>query len=203
MATEFNHSQENDCTPLMVEMELLAALLEAENTYPWNLDADTCEAYIAQHETEMWSESELSGRATTFYAQLDQIWSHVTRFEQTPVWKQQFADFFPPMWIDAIARQAKSILPQKSLADRLVACVQELLPNWTQEDLFVLARPFAYTMRGTQTQSVEVILNNIDDRDWASLSEIEQARATFALAAFALHQVDHPQNDAQIIDPEA
>lgn len=195
MAKEFNHSQENDYTPLMAERELLAALLESEDTsYPWNLaESDACEAYFAQIEEvdQIWSEAELKSRSQSFYAQLNQLWSNVTSANQ-PDWQlSQFADYLPPAWLTAIAHKAKQISSHKLLADQLVECVQQLLPNWAEEDLFVLARPFAYAMRGTQTQIEEVVLNNIHDRDWTSLSEIEQARVSLAIAYLAL-QADAP-----------
>ena len=75
------------------------------------------------------------------------------------------------------------------MAVQLVQCVQELLPSWAEDDLLVLARPFAYTMRGKDTDTIDSVLGNICSQEWKALSEIEQARAGLAIAHYALTQL--------------
>jgi hypothetical protein len=67
--------------------------------------------------------------------------------------------------------------------------VQDCLPSWGEEDLQVLARPFAYAMRGSETEMLEVALRSVRCAEWADLSSIEQARLSLALARYALDQM--------------
>ena len=80
------------------------------------------------------------------------------------------------------------------MADRLVECVQSLLPDWAEDDLLVLARPFAYAMRGSQAADVESVLGEIRHEDWTALSKIEQARVSIAIAHYALEQLQARTN---------
>ena len=133
--------------------------------------------------------------------------------------QQRFAARVPQDWLDAIAYQAHQAFltqgfagaasgtadkgvgatdpnrldflkqSQKSMAQQLVQCVQELVPNWAEEDLIVLARPFAYAMRGTETEAVDSVLEKVQHQDWTALTEIEQARTGLAIARYALSQL--------------
>ena len=106
--------------------------------------------------------------------------------------QQRFATYIPQSWLAAIARQAYDVLSgQKSIADQLVQCVQELLPNWAEDDLLVLARPFAYNMRGADTAVLDSALSNVHSQEWIALSEIEQVRASLAIARYALAQLQN------------
>jgi hypothetical protein len=77
------------------------------------------------------------------------------------------------------------------MAEQLMQCVQELLPNWAEDDLLVLARPFAYSMRSTDAAVIESMLSNLGCQDWTALAEIEQARASLAIAQYALTQLQN------------
>jgi len=55
-----------------------------------------------------------------------------------------------------------------------VQCVQILPPNWAEEDLLVLARPFSL-YHGNQMSDIEFVLGALRLEDWTALSEIEQA----------------------------
>ena len=63
--------------------------------------------------------------------------------------------------------------------------MQDLLPNWATEDLLVIARPYAYAMRG------DTGVNNIDNivrpLAWTELSELERAKLTIAIAQAAIN----------------
>ena len=108
---------------------------------------------------------------------------------------QQRAASIPQDWLQAIAHKAYHVLAdQKSITDKLVQCVKDLLPNWAEDDLQVLARPFAYAMRGVDTKpntpEIESVLGSTNSQEWAALSEIEQARASLAIARYALAELE-------------
>lgn len=202
MANTLNSSEDYNYTQSSAQVDLLEALLSPSDAcYPWNTTAPESEAYFTDQEQDFlledWSEEEMATRAETFFNQLEQIWSATTssadnsdvassNFIQACL-QQQFATCIPQGWLDQIAHHAHRVFfTQKSLTDKLVQCVAELLPNWEEEDLLVLARPFAYAMRGIQTEAIEFVQGNVCTRDWTALSEIEQARTSLAIAQYAL-----------------
>lgn len=208
MAEEFSGSEQmNLGRPSEFEMELLAALLEPDDAlYPWDTTDPESEAYFIEREREWrdsgWLEEDMSS-SQTFFSTLDALWSTVapsqdsnnvsgiTNESAIRASLQQFAVRVPQDWIEAIAHRAQQAFSsQKALAQQLVDCVQELVPNWTEEDLLTLARPFAYAMRGTDTEAVDIVLEEVQQRtSWTELTEIEQARTSLALARYALSQI--------------
>ena len=63
------------------------------------------------------------------------------------------------------------------------------MPGWDLEDLEVMARPLAYSMRGDKNDELENILATIEPVDWYNLSEVEQARLSLAIALYAISLV--------------
>jgi hypothetical protein len=94
--------------------------------------------------------------------------------------------------LGAIATQAHQVLStSQSLADQLVQCVQNILPDLAEEDLYVLARPLAYTMRNGESHcAVDSTLEKIRTVAWEELSEVEQARLSLAVARCALLEIE-------------
>jgi hypothetical protein len=150
--------------------------------YPWNPADAESESFFNSLEQkfslDVLSEIEISDRADAFFSHLDSLFA-------APTLETSLAHKFatvPQSILNAIARQAQKLATSSaSLADQLVLCVQEALPQWAEEDLQVLARPLAYSMRGEE-QSVK-------STDWAKLSETEQARLTLAIARYALKEI--------------
>lgn len=209
MANEFNRSEINSDRRSLTELELLEALLAPDETsYPWNPSDPESEAYFEEQEQQLlledWWEEEIAERSSKFFSQIEQIWGDTVPAQPTEVTQvnhlqanlQRFAAYIPQGWLQAIALKAHQVLKnKKSVADQLVQCVQELLPNWAEDDLLVLARPFAYTMRGVDpiqnTEVVESVLGNACRQEWKTLSDIEQARASLAIARYALAQLQN------------
>ena len=107
---------------------------------------------------------------------------------------QRFAAQVPQQMLDAIVQRAQQVLSSNlTLADQLVHAVQDCLPSWEEEDLQVLARPFAYAMRGSETEMLEVALRSVRCAEWTELSGIEQARLSLAIARYAIDQL--PQQE--------
>lgn len=181
------------------QLELLEALLLTDVTYPWNPASPESETYLAALEQEFvledWPADEVEARSQGLYTQLEQLWPVANTGSESmqPLsalgneLQQQFAAYLPASWLDSIANQAQHLLSSNlSVAEKLVHCVQQLLPHWAEEDLQVLARPIAYAMRGSEVAGVESTLTGTPPVPWTELSEIEQARITLAVARYAL-----------------
>ncbi len=190
----FEHSQ------FQVELDdLLDAVLSNDTPYPWDITDPAAASYIEKLEQEFsldnWLDEEVAQRSQDFFARLDGIWT------QTAL-SQRFAAWAPQSVLNAIVQQAQKVVASNlSLADQLIQCVQESLPNWNVDDLQVLARPLAYAMRGVETETAEVVestLQAVRPLSWEELSELEQARLSLAIARCALaqlHQADSTQAD--------
>ncbi|NJO75592.1 MAG: hypothetical protein HC833_18590 [Leptolyngbyaceae cyanobacterium RM1_406_9] len=184
------------------ERELLQLILQSEASYPWNPADPGAEAYFAELEQEVaagWSSVELAAQGQTLSSQLEQLWATVlpTATIQATAAQSLSADLFgqfaaqvPKSLLDKIVGRANQIIATNlSLADQLVQCVQELLPEWGEDDLQVLARPFAYAMRGAETEMLEAALRSVRCAAWTELSGIEQARLSLAIARYAIAQL--------------
>ncbi|MBE9129210.1 MULTISPECIES: hypothetical protein [unclassified Coleofasciculus] len=172
--------------------ELLEALLQAdEDCYPWNPADPDSEAYFATLEREFLLEpcqddGEIASKSQRLFDQLHQCWtSLVSSATETfkPSFPEQFAHV-PQIWLEAITNQAQQVFRTNlSLAEQLVLCVKPLLPNWAEDDLLTLARPWAYAMRSNlEPVSIRAV-------EWTELSPMEQARLSLALAHSALVQL--------------
>ncbi|MBE9212748.1 hypothetical protein IQ247_08590 [Plectonema cf. radiosum LEGE 06105] len=195
-----------------IEVDLLATLLEPEdNTYPWNLYEENTQAYFNQLEEQFPMQAlldeELDTRCEAFHNQLDALWSKVEtsahyncNTNQAVAVKLQknlqkeFCNSMPKDWINLIAQKAAEIFNAKqSITEQLIECVQAVLPSLEVDDIMVLARPLAYATRSGSHTKVESTLANYnqeDNREWAALSEIEQAKVGLAIAYHALNQLN-------------
>lgn len=196
MTDSINNYQNSSYTKSSLELEMLAALLAEDSIYPWDGSNAETEAYFIAAEQEFgasWQAEETSARSHSFLSQLDRLWQAATPANaitslQAKL-RAQFADRLPQNWLDAIAQQARqAIATQETLAGQLVECVQQLLPNFGAEDLQVLARPYAYAMRSSSNEMPKM-LGNITPEKWATLSEVQQAKVTLAIARYALEQL--------------
>jgi hypothetical protein len=185
-----------DNSEIQAEWDLLNDLFPSDLLpYPWNPYTVEAEAYFMEQDAgnsimAVFTEAELGERSQRLMNQINQFWS--ATHLQTSLLKC-FAEKIPDELLNRLAqvvtRMTEQVSSQSlSLADQLVRCVQELLPEWPEEDLQVLARPFAYAMRGAEP---EVRSNSTipEATSWSELSEIEQARTCFMIARYALLEV--------------
>ena len=177
--------------------DLLEVLLGAKTSYPWNPADPEVETYLDNLEQEFslddWQPDEVKARSQAFFAQVDQLWLQATM-------AQQFATRMPESLLNRIVQQAQKVLESNlSLAEQLVQCVQEVLPNWNADDLHVFARPLAYAMRDFEAESnqaVDATLKSVRSVEWTELSEVEQARLSLSIARYALAQLHHVNVDS-------
>jgi len=192
------------------ELELLQIILQGSTScYPCNPAEPEAEAYFAALEQEMfqagWTEEDFAAPAQLLATQLDQLWTTPSAAETASrilntEFLQRFTAQVPhPVLSDIVQRAQQVVAANLSLADQLVRAVQDCLPNWDEEDLQVLARPFAYAMRGSETEALEVVLRSVRCAEWKDLSSIEQARLSLAIARYAIDQVSI---DPASVDPK-
>ncbi len=209
-SNNINNSINNSLS--QTELDLLATLLDpVDNSYPWNPCEDDTTAYFDRLEEQFVMQElldeELSTRCEGFHNQLDALWSKCDTSTQyncntnsTVAVKlqknlqKQFSNSIPSSWISSIAQKAAEIFHDKqSITEQLIECVQAVLPSLEVDDIMVLARPIAYATRSGESKKVESTLANFDlhdEREWAALSEIEQAKAGLAVAYHALNQLE-------------
>lgn len=176
------------------EMELLRQILQEQTAYLWDPASLTAASYFADLEQEVlnagWTTEELTEQGQIFATHLEQVWATVPAANGVAAdLFQRFATQVPQRLLDTIIQKAQQVASANlSLADQLVQCVQDILPSWDADDLQVLARPFAYAMRGSETESLESVLKSVRCADWDDLSSIEQARLGLAVARYTLSQ---------------
>lgn len=179
------------------EQELLSLLLESgDQIYPWDTTTPAAEAYFNEAEQLMsdnWLDREIIAEAPNFLSQIDRLWLAKVPAQDLQQRLQaklyaQFAAQVPQQWLAAISRRAREVVnTQTSLGAQLVQCIQELVPKCLEEDLLVLARPYANAMRGNSNSAT--VLPDVTPEQWANLSEIQQAKLSLAIARYALEQI--------------
>ncbi|GAB4299768.1 MAG: hypothetical protein Fur0025_38980 [Oscillatoriaceae cyanobacterium] len=191
-----------ECWPngtLAAQLELLEAILLWDSPYPWNPAEPQTQKYLEALEMELMAQEAAAAvlaeeNAPDWLDRLENLsrlinWDAMSSAMAVRESLQQKFGAVPLSWLDDIARKALELwqLPHReqaklSPAERLVYCVLPLFPNWAAEDLQVLARPFAYAMR-----SSESALANIHVQNWQGLSDIEKARVSLAIANYVIN----------------
>jgi cell division septum initiation protein DivIVA len=198
------------------ELELLQLMLQSEAAssdaipdaaaYPWNPASLEAETYFDALEQEViqagWSHQELVEQGQILANTLSQIWGEpaaqpveVSRLDSYSAVLRQFAAQVPQQILETISQTAQQVVATNlTLSDQIVQCVQACFPNWAEEDLQVLARPFAYAMRGAETDLIESALRSVRCAAWTELSGIEQARLSLAIARYTIAQMPAASN---------
>jgi len=184
-------------------------LNQVDTPYPFTLAEDTpmwaeLEA-LEQEVAASWTADDFSPYVQSLSATLDAAWDSLQPQELAAVFPtnlfQQFASQVPSGWLQQIRQRASQAIAQgNSLADQLVYCVNDLLPSFMDEDLQVLARPFAYAMRsGEEADLLDGTLQSVRRDDWEQLNDIEKARLSLAIARYILSETsptEHSSSDA-------
>jgi hypothetical protein len=175
------------------EMELLRQILQEKESYLWNPASLNAASYFADLEQEVlnagWTTEDLTEQGQVFAAHLEQVWATVPAASTAADLFQRLSAQVPQGLLDSIVKKAQQVIATNlTLADQLVQCVQDSLPTWDGDDLQVLARPFAYAMRGSESESLESVLKSVRNAQWDELSSVEQARLSLAVARYAIAQ---------------
>ena len=179
-----------------IQAQLIDCLLAASTTtYPWNpAEPATADYYLEtdrHFSLDDWSEAEITQRSRSFFAQIQSCWANsptpVLELSPLAALMEKFGARVPQQWLAQIAANVSGLATnQLEPIDRLVQSVQDLLPNWAADDLLVIARPYAYAMRGDT--GVENIDNIVRPLAWTELSELERAKLTIAIAQAAINE---------------
>lgn len=175
-----------------ISEELLAILVEEESTYPWDVTDLDSNDLLDLTETpfslfEGLEETAIEGQAHRFFTNLHQQWPTVSVSSQSNIF-DKFASLLPAEHLNRLVESAENLVnSQLDNFDRLVACLSELFPQWSPEDLQVFARPYAYTMRNGHSETT------IETENWQNLSEIEQIRLSAAIASQIFRDLSSPQ----------
>ncbi len=205
---------EKDTSPeLHGERTLLQTLLwDEEQIYPWNHLAEESASYwghldeLMATEAPEWGDppapslrERLDQGCHQFYQSLNSIWESFspapTTVEPLCAWLiNQFGTIVPSTVLEQIGTALSALRSSSAaVADQLIASVQPSLSHWDVEDLLVVARPFAYAMRGAEEQAaLDWVLKNATAVDWDNCSDLERARLTLAIARYAIAYRDTP-----------
>ena len=189
MATQSPDSQYFRDSQTQAEMELLATIVQTDVAYPWNPAQLESESYLTALDQEFalsdaFSDSDIAQKSQVLFGQLEQVW--LTTDLQKSL-REKFARV-PQDFLTRIAQSVQNAtVKYQSLADQMVECVLDILPQWAEEDLQVLARPLAYAMREVDSEGTQLVM--AARRPWTQLSEIEQARVSLAVARYAISQL--------------
>jgi hypothetical protein len=180
------------------ETELISMLftpgMSPTENFPWNPAEVEAESFYqvqeSQFSLEDWSAEELTESSNSFFTKLNACWPD-NSVELLANLSRHFSARIPQQWLEKIAAEAKKAMAeQATMADQLVSCVQNVLPELAQDVLSILARPHTYAMR---SEGSSTSLTNLDSltnsTDWEKMSAIEQAKLTVFVSKYALEQL--------------
>lgn len=192
MSRDQGYFMYNSSVPQKLSEELLEMILQTEDLiYPWNPTEPEAESYWTDADETLslfddLPENELSNQAEEFFSHLHQRWQSIDDQNLEELFIKKFSSLLPTQWLETLLKQAKLLVNQKPMEslERLVVCVKPLLSGWSDEDLQVFARPFVWSMRGTQ---------ELKEIAWEERSEIDKGRLTLAIAQEILIKFEKSQ----------
>lgn len=179
---------------LQAELDLLEAIVSGDDRlYPWNPSDSPTSDPTARSEPPFTADLaadldfkiddlDLGDREAAFFQQLDTC---TLAAQLTAQLGDRFGSRVPADILQTIARRGTQLVDRSgSFAERLVNCATAVLPNWSSDDLQVLARPLAYAMRGEAPEA------RVRRAPWTELSALERARLSLAIAHCTLSMLE-------------
>jgi hypothetical protein len=179
--------------------DLLSHLVSTDPAYPWDPTDPGAEVYWQRLDEPLaalaWDD--------TIDASLELGWSNLANplAQRWQVSQPQVAgpdpmvlagpwqDYLPADLLEILVATAKDLVQRgESRLEQLVSCVSAILPAWDQQDLAVLARPLAYSLRDGQGPDLNT--NQLSNQPWEQRSPVEQARLSLAIAAQVLQALE-------------
>lgn len=165
--------------------------------YPWNpADPETADYYNESDRhfsLEEWSDEEIAQQSQTFFTQIQSCWdaaSDAAVVSPLAALTEKFGARVPQQWLAQIAANVSSLATSNlEPVEQLVNSVRDMLANWADEDLLVMARPYAYAMRcNPGVDNPDTIVRPLA---WTELSELERAKLTILMARYAIDECKH------------
>jgi hypothetical protein len=178
--------QVNLIAPSEAESWQVEAIDNAKAKIAYPMDPAQSQDWLAQLGSnqllDCFSDAELDAQSSAFFDAMDQLWEP----DLLAVLSRKFVTV-PREMLKTIADRVSQLGTATGevageLADQLIACAQSVLPQWDESDLRVFVRPMVYAMRG-EAPKVEP-----SGKDWAVMSEVEQAKLTLMIAKYAIDQ---------------
>jgi hypothetical protein len=178
-----------------IQADLLSALVAPSPIYPWEPCAPEAEPYFAAAIAATDDDDDLINATLAegwqrFSAQLNSQWGSSSESVVSTIIQRLKARLQSPPPDEILQAIATAVITLRSSGqtylDQIVACAQAVLPTWDTDDLAVLARPLAYSLRDGHSEILDLNLRSILKSNWQSLSDIEQARFSLTLVALAL-----------------
>lgn len=197
MTNDFRSSNAPSDQPMKAEeLDLLYTLLDPHPAYPWNPAAPENEAYFATLEAtwdETGTEAAIASGWQAVSAQLETFWGTPSLQDRVTTLVngllQRFSVQVPEHILETLSQEALALMDNgRPLMEQLAQCAQAVLTGWQSEDLEVLARPLAFSLRDGRGEMLDLHLRSLHQTDWSTLSELEKARLSLAIASFALNQ---------------
>lgn len=170
----------------IVTDDLLSVLIdEEERAYPWDIaDETNGELEAAPSLFEGREEGELNALADAFFSCLEKRWDEARAPKARVTLFDKFAALLPVDSLNRLVEQAEIVAKQPlDTLERVVACIRPLFPLCSEEDLRLLARPYALAMRDGSEKAI------VNQKDWRTLSEIERIRLGSAIATEILAEL--------------
>lgn len=196
MTNDSRPANSNPENIMSADLELLHCILDPSPAYPWNPYTPESEAYLSELESQ-WdgagTEEAIAAGWQTLSAQLTSLWptdpsERVAALVKTL--SQHFTVTLPEQVLKTLAEQAMALTNTgRPLMEQLVQCAQSVLNGWDAGDLEVLARPLALSLRDGRGEMLDLHIRSLQQANWSTLSEIDRARLSLAMASFALGEI--------------
>jgi hypothetical protein len=186
---------------MSAEQDFLASIFSSGQTYPWEPLSPDGEAYLDHLASELADDPGVDEAITsgwnTMASLLATQWANVGTSavdRLLTALKAEFQGRLPEDVLGTIATAAANLVQSsRPVAEQLVETVKSALPHWDTGDLAVLARPMAYSLRDGRGEILDMTLRSAPLKEWDSLSDIEKARLSLAIASVALQKAKEDQ----------
>jgi hypothetical protein len=187
--------------PMSAEQDLLTSIFASEQPYPWEPISPDGEDYFHRLESDLEDDSTVDEAITAGWHRVSSLletqWASVDASRPERLVNALRAEFQGRMPEDALATIATAavslVQSRRPVAEQLVETVKGILPSWDTGDLNVLARPLAYSLRDGRGEILDLTLRSAAQAEWETLSDIEKARLSLAIASVALTMAKEEQ----------
>lgn len=174
-----------------VELEFVQQVLsDASEGYCWESTERGADAGQLDSESAEILKMELSDGP--FFETLERSWHEAdAAIKVETQLLQALGERLPQSLLARLLTSAQQVIHTgQSLAEQLVQCVDGLIPQLDEDDLQVMARPYAMAMRDQGTpQSLETLRTSVRAAQWTELSPIERARLSLGISHYILSEL--------------